>query len=346
MNSLVHYASDSEADSDSEQEPAAITASAPLASSPASQHQPQHDDDSNEARVKPERDVSHLQAAQDDGFITSALRDLQRFAALTGPAATDTSVVPNPNTLQTLEDVSTAPTIDDNSLESNTDSVVVEDGAIQPTVVEEEEEALSALQIHLTEEQRFVFDSFLKEIDAVPLTSKDQTTPPRSWLPTSSPTSITHGHLAETTNGAEPSWEQAQSPQSIYSRMYQLSLVSCPTIDYKEMESRLIEFAIRILDWEKGGMKPTYFMGEERVMYMAQRKAARTDQSSDMESEEGDNGDGHEIEHSTGSLPPYGGVVGEMLDYMHTVEHNAVPKGWKIVWNSKDYAYGYKHIAT
>ena len=132
-----------------------------------------------------------------------------------------------------------------------------------------------------------------------------------------------------------------QTPQTIYSRIHQLSILpQTDRFNPKEVENRLIEFAIRLLDWEQGGLKPVYFLGEERATRELEFHRREEERS-------GESGTDDEGDLQARSLPRYSGVVGEMIEFMHTVEKITPPDDhWTVVWNLKELNYGFFHPAT
>ncbi|ORZ13800.1 hypothetical protein BCR41DRAFT_355012, partial [Lobosporangium transversale] len=317
----------------------------------------------------------------DDDYVSVALKDLQSFAANIQEPTTsedDTAVLQTQVQAQALgqgqaqpqDPLSPETIIETSSASSKSvvaggsnpeDSEIQEDaGTAVVSALSKDQESLPSPKLTrtvvLTTEQQFIFDAFLREIDDIPLTDKDQSYPPGVTLEplsldsSSDPTiaaDATHSSLREIE--LEEQWQRTQTVQSIYSRIYQLSLLSSLTIDQQSMENRLIEFAIRILDWEQGGMKPEYFVGEDRAKYMAQKTAndSKMDVDSDDDEDE-DHAEGVSKGKSTEitNPPPYGGIVGEMLEYMYTIEKAAAPPKWKVVWNATENTYTYKHVAT
>ncbi|KAG0311204.1 hypothetical protein BGZ99_010321 [Dissophora globulifera] len=369
MNSLVHYSSDTESDLDESPTFVAATAAAPkptsssatstppfrsLAASPdqqhntatqgpkrQDQHQTDHNGDVEMAAVAHESsaDITAAAAAAtglDDGYVAAALKDLQSLAA-----AFDLPTVGVATTTSRDETRDAG----DSTASMDVDSPGLEMEATDHTVpLSSEDILLAPVSIELTDEQQLLFDAFLREIDAIPLTTKDQTRPPLDQSSLSATVARSHGVEAIDQSSAassESRWQQTQSPQSIYSRIYQLSLLSCPTIDHQDMEDRLIAFAIRILDWEQGGMKPSYFVGEARAQAMFKEDRGKNGDDSEDEDEDEDENDSGD-----GTMPPYGGVVGELLEHMYDVERSAAPAGWRLVWNASDNSYEFCHIAT
>ena len=99
-------------------------------------------------------------------------------------------------------------------------------------------------------------------------------------------------------------------------------------------------------------MKPEYFLGEERAKTLAskdvrKRNSAKNGGGISDDSEEEDQSVGEsDDENSNTSMLPYGGVVGEMLERMYSVEQSAAPVGWKVVWDIKGGSYVFQHIAS
>ncbi|KAG0012214.1 hypothetical protein BGZ80_000119 [Entomortierella chlamydospora] len=349
MNSLVNYASESESESD--ESPPIVAASKQTSSaSPSTAKSIVHANEVSTAiskepqRSSPGKNQDHgnddddamdvddsASGSGDEGYVMAALKDLQSFAA-TVDTANDDSTIPQPSLTTPKEPLDTSTSAPGISNESqNTSSTL----ASKPAESESIESTLSNLSIELSAEQQTLFDEFLREIDAIPLTSKNQSKPP----------TIDKTPIEDDLLFSELQWLQTQSVQSIYSRMHQLSTLQSPTIDHKDMEARLIEFAIRILDWEHGGMKPEYFLGEERALAEGKKNATENTldhKDSSDSAEEEDDGD----EESTSVMPPYGGVVGEMLERMAAIEQTAAPSGWRVVWDPEECTYKFKHITT
>ncbi|KAF9999763.1 hypothetical protein BGZ65_004932, partial [Modicella reniformis] len=332
MNNLFNYGIDSDSESD---EPIAIITPTTSYNKEDKPEDERRDHDGDILMRDPERGGG----GSDDGFAVSiALQDLQSFAASMEAAmeSSPTTTTPTPT-----------PT---------------------PTPTTTTSSSAVSLSVELTPEQQLAFNTFLQDIDDIPLTAKDQSRPPHQSSPSlAQEPDLNHdpvsssGVSSSLLSSADSSldeleWQKSQTVQSIYSRMHQLSLLTSPTVDLKDIENRLIEFAIRILDWEQGGMKPAYFMGEARALAETQRETAKkTLESSDadeldeeekekVEEEEEEDEDIHQDQDLL--LPPYAGIVGEMLEHMHTVEQSAAPAGWKIVWSPKDGAYRFRHVAT
>ena len=185
------------------------------------------------------------------------------------------------------------------------------------------------------------FMSFMKEIEAMPFTPEDPqradpSIPPPPPPPTSPP-------MSPKDTGSPPpppppppmSEEVVPSPQtetvySIYTRLQNLGLLPVTVIDQKDLKRRMLEFAIRIKDWEKGGLDAGYFLGVDRAETITAGQDGQ-DQSNPT------NEDG---------LPAFGGIVGSMVKYMHELEHLATPHDWIATWDAEDEAYGFHHVQT
>jgi hypothetical protein len=348
MNNLVNYGSDIE--SDSEESVTAIAPKQPLGSlqsttspnkilktdqlnlyEPTNRAQGGHKDQDGDTLMMDPVEVG------DDDIVSAALKDLQSFAESVEPDVETSSTTTTP----VLDLIVTS----DRSL----NATIVDKPMLSPTTAAELTEA--SRSIELSSEQQLAFDVFLQEIDNIPMTTEDQSHPPGSHSTTN------EAHTRDCPADLpfdELEWQKAQPVQSIYSRMHQLSLLNSPTIDQKDIENRLIEFAIRILDWERGGMRPEYFVGEARSQAMVERKAAGKvfEGSDQVEQDRNDQGGSDNDDHDNdmnqddSQLPPYAGIVGEMLKHMYTVEQSAAPSGWRVVWNPKDSSYGFRHLAS
>ncbi|KAG9072100.1 hypothetical protein KI688_006324 [Linnemannia hyalina] len=299
----------------------------------------------------------------DDDFVSAALKDLQSFAASVDDSTTtprqddDTAMPVSPAQVEgspsdtTITTVSgTQPSQDLNQPDA-TDMDVDQAGTAIPTATAAATTATTVppqppSPIELTTDQQIIFDTFLQEINAIPLLPLPSTNqPPLPPLPPGVSPSISTGSLSLTSTAlldGDDHWIQAQTPQTIYSRIHQLStLPQTDRFNPKEVENRLIEFAIRLLDWEQGGLKPVYFLGEERAT--RELESRRRD-----EERSGESGIDDEVDLQAGSpLPRYSGVVGEMIEFMHTVEKIAPPDDhWTVVWSRKELSYGFFHPAT
>ncbi|KAF9023519.1 hypothetical protein BGZ52_012599 [Haplosporangium bisporale] len=184
------------------------------------------------------------------------------------------------------------------------------------------------------------FMSFMKEIEAMPFIpddpqSADPSIPPPPPPPTSPPMSPTDTGSPPpppppppppTLEEVEP-LPPTETVYSIYTRLQNLGLLPVTVIDQKDLKRRLLEFAIRIKDWEKGGLDAGYFLGRDRA------EAITAGQ------------DGQDQPNSTNEdgLPAFGGIVGSMVKYMHELEQLATPHGWIATWDAEDEAYEFHH---
>ncbi|KAF8949360.1 hypothetical protein BGZ47_005583 [Haplosporangium gracile] len=387
MNALVSYASDSDSDSDSNSNEGLTaivveqktvppnTASTPtpitISSATQSKHQtpegtpgtrtPDLREETNAQQDNQEEQQQQQQDENDDedDFVLAALKDLQSFAAsvddFTASAQDDDDTiasvaVPVENsplaTATAIVTVSGAqPSPDLDEFDSTDMEVDQTDTATTTTAPQ------STTSIEFTTEQQIVFDSFLQEIKAIPLLplpSTDQLPlPPRKSSHGPSSASTSKSTLVDD----DDCWIQAQTPQTIYSRIHQLStLPQTEKFNPKEVENRLIEFAIRLLDWEQGGLKHVYFLGEERAFRELESRRRKEEEEKKISRESSDDDEGDESESDAGrggTVPRYGGVVGEMIEFMHTVEEIAPPDDhWSVVWSLKELSYGFYHPAT
>lgn len=197
------------------------------------------------------------------------------------------------------------------------------------------------------------FLSFLQEIDAIPNPDDVQPPPPPSPPPPPPPpseaplainnipppppsSSITIASPPPTTSASMTTTESIhQSVQNIYNRLYYISLLPSASTVAQDLERRLLEFAIRIVDWTKGGLEEAYFLGQDLADALAQEAAAAT----------GDEG-GSTPEGVVADLPDFGGIVGSMIQYMFRLEQMITPNGWMAVWDTEDEAYGFQHVRT
>ncbi|KAF9438627.1 hypothetical protein BGZ76_006372 [Entomortierella beljakovae] len=247
----------------------------------------------------------------DDDFVSAALKDLESFADTAGEVSREKA------------------------------SRHTADDASQAGVNEEPDDFLS----------------FLKEIDSIPFPPEDhdqdqdqeQEDPPPP-PPPESPPSLYHveppppppppppqlptsalldsdgllqlssgiGNLAEITS---------QEIHVVKNRLYHLSLLPTLSIDQKDLERRLLEFTTRIMDWEKGGLYDSYFLGQERATII--EAGYDPDEISSIE-----------------QLPQYDGVVGSMIKHMYKLEEMVVSPEWVAVWDAEDEAYGFQHLRT
>ncbi|KAK3842783.1 MAG: hypothetical protein J3R72DRAFT_126748 [Linnemannia gamsii] len=315
----------------------------------------------------------------DDDFVLAALKDLQSFAASIDTTHQDqdddTPSVNEPEAASILTGTKVSSVSRGTQLPQDPDHTESTDMDIEQepetaTTIEPLQPAAST-PIELTPEQQNIFDTFLQEIDAIPLTNLDQTYPP-GYSPHQNSASNSKSSIGMIYDDNQ--WVREQTPQTIYSQIHQLSTLprrdaeddnEGRAFNPKEVESRLIEFAIRMLDWEQGGLKQGYFLGEDRAKAVIAKKELleRTEESkvrqagsgsSERGSDDGEDEDeGYEDEKrrddqfaGSGGLPPYGGVVGEMIDFMHAIEQIAPPNHWTIVWSVKDLSYMFRHTAT
>ncbi|KAG0087129.1 hypothetical protein BGZ93_011137 [Podila epicladia] len=306
MNMLVDYASDS---SDSEIEIPIKTPTANSTSVPPTQRSATSTSHfSSPPPSEPPTASTTTDDASDETFISAALKELQSFAASVSenmPISDAVAKEPIPE-LQTVDNESSGEEED-----------------------EEEIIPAPAPSLLLTPEQQAVFKAFIERIDAIPLTSADQSHPP---MVPKRPLSV------QDREQLELDWQRYQSVPSIYRRIHRLSTLESPTLNYEELEARLIEFAIRILDWEQGGLNAVYFLGPARAVYVAGREG-RDGREDVNRSEEAQEGDGE-------FPPPYGGVVGETLQHLYELESTAAPPPWKLVWNAEEEAFSFHHIVT
>ncbi|KAF9208942.1 hypothetical protein BGZ49_007030 [Haplosporangium sp. Z 27] len=346
MNSLVNYASESE--SESEESPSITATNQSSSASPSTTVKSKEHYNKEPALISKEIELSNSNTTQnieengddtmdieldtpnenDEGYVLAALKDLQSFAAAVQSG--DDNSLPQPSLTPAEESLDT----------SNSTPIVIDEDkhtmvspTLESTASDSINSVLSNLSIDLSPEQQSLFDAFLSEINAIPLTSKDQSRPPM----------IVSNVTGNDTSLSESQLQQTQSVQSIYSRMHQLSLLSSPTIDQKDIEARLIEFAIRILDWEQGGMKPAYFLGNDRAIAESKGNSVKNT----LDHSDGDRSlDEEDESESNFTMPPYGGIVGEILERMSSIEQTAAPPGWRVVWDPKECIYGFKHITT
>ncbi|OAQ34320.1 hypothetical protein K457DRAFT_14715 [Linnemannia elongata AG-77] len=326
-------------------------------------------DDQQEIReAHPQQKEQQGGEEDEDDFVSAALKDLQSFAASVDDSTT--SPQQDADTAMTV----TAPPIDDSSL--STAITIAAVSGTQPSQDSDQPDSTAmdvdqtdiavatatattvvtvppqpSTPFELTTEQQIVFDTFLQEINAIPLLplpSTDQPRlPPRPPRASSSTNSLSLPSTSTTSLNDDDHWIQTQTPQTIYSRIHQLStLPQTDRFNPKEVENRLIEFAIRLLDWEQGGLKPVYFLGDERATRELESHRREKEEEVEM-SGESDIDDEEKEDLQAGSLPRYGGVVGEMIEFMHTVEKIAPPDDhWLIIWSLKELSYGFFHPAT
>ncbi|KAK5808746.1 hypothetical protein F5H01DRAFT_382142 [Linnemannia elongata] len=297
MNALVNYGTDSDSDDDDNIIHTPTHTTKQLASNQAQLTASSNKDDEEE-----------------DDPILAALKDLQDFAASVNENESDPS-------------------------SSGTTATSVA-GAGSGETVEQDQEDLEFL-------------SFLQEIDAIPNPDDDSQQPPPPPPPPpplESPTIIDNippppppAPSTFTTIPSPPSTSQTdpitttesihQSVQMIYNRLYHISLLPSASTISQDLERRLLEFAIRVVDWKKGGLEEAYFLGEDLADALAQEAAAGVD-------------GGGTKEGVAATLPDFGGIVGSMIQYMFRLEQMATPNGWMAVWDTEDEAYGFQHVRT
>ncbi|KAI7824730.1 hypothetical protein BC939DRAFT_476696 [Gamsiella multidivaricata] len=253
-------------------------------------------DSDSETEQKTPSTRRHVPQTKDDvdnDFVLAALKDIQSFAAST----------------------ETSPSKDNSESTQRTT-----DGPIAATAGDTSVDDLGFL-------------SFLKEIDAIPCPPEDQaqaappppsppSTPPTvdCVVPPPPPPSLP---TIQADDGESVLELASRDTKTIYTQMYHLWLLPSISIDQKDLERRLLEFAIRIRDWEKGGLYEHYFLGKDRAGTVSIAGSS-----------------------SIVELPPYGGVVGSMIKQLYELEQMAAPSGWTAVWDTEDEAYGFHHIRT
>ncbi|KAG0374798.1 hypothetical protein BGX24_009917 [Mortierella sp. AD032] len=319
MNALVNYGTDSESEDDDNIHSTSIQAQNPKLNNQGKEDREDEDDP-----------------------ILAALKDLQDFAA---------SVNDNENK-------------NGNGIEQP--SSYANNGSGQESVVQQDDD----------EELKFL--SFLQEIDAIPNPDESQQTPPPpppaepplvmgiipppppppplppsssettampDALPLSSQasesTSQPISESTSTTTTTSTTESIHQSVQMIYNRLYYISLLPSASSAFQDLERRLLEFAIRIVDWTKGGMEEAYFLGRELADALIKEAAATSVMDVDGGSREEVGREETEL-----GLPDFGGIVGSMIQYMFRLEQMATPHGWMAVWDAQDEAYGFQHVRT
>lgn len=239
---------------------------------------------------------------QDEEHILAALNDLQSFAAMVDPASISPSTS-EPKNIPLKESPRTW------------GSVV--QGTENP------------------EDQQFL--SFLKEIEAIPIPETDTQPPP----PPSPSTQIDNNQVQPpppppTSDDPDSTSVSLLEPEkgvhAIYNRLQHISLLPAPTIDTKDLERRLLEFEVRIEDWENDGLEPWYFLGADRsqAIHVAEKQQHL-------------NAVG---QHDRVAIPAFGGIVGAMEKRVQELELQAAPFGWKAIWDPEEEAYGFEHIRT
>ncbi|KAF8941521.1 hypothetical protein BGZ47_007358 [Haplosporangium gracile] len=295
MNALVNYGTDSDSDSDDDD----ISLTHSTKKTTGAQARTTTNNNANEE--------------EEDDPILTALKDLQDFAA---------SVNENGSEL---------------SPSDSTNRTAAATGSGEP--MEQDQEELKFL-------------SFLQEIDAIPNPDDEQPPPPPPPPPPSespldfdnvpppppAPSSTSIPALSSTSASTTESQANSgttaesihQSVQMIYNRLYHISLLPSSSSVTQDLERRLLEFAIRIVDWKKGGLEEAYFLGQD----LADALALEVDGS--ISTQEG----------VVTALPDFSGIVGSMIQYMFRLEQMATPNGWMAVWDTEDEAYGFQHVRT
>ncbi|ORZ09720.1 hypothetical protein BCR41DRAFT_135308 [Lobosporangium transversale] len=183
--------------------------------------------------------------------------------------------------------------------------------------------------------------AFLKTIEDIPYPSDEQDAvllPPPPPPPSIAPTTVTPPpppppppppfSLLEASLDVQPGDDKSkkalettlQDIHTIQNRLYYISLLPSSTVDQKDLDRRLLEFATRVKDWEKGGLYESYFVGKERAEAMA------------------NNTNFYLSEAEKSTLPPFGGVMGTMIKHMYDLENIVAPPGWIAVWDADDEA--------
>ncbi|KAF9273031.1 hypothetical protein BGZ68_001883 [Mortierella alpina] len=152
--------------------------------------------------------------------------------------------------------------------------------------------------------------------------------------------------VAEVTSPPRTPVELTSEQQAIFDA-FMLKIDAIPLM----LDDRLIEFAIRILDWDQGGMKPAYFMGEGRAQFLSHQKSRGKSKDrgrSESHSAGSDDSEDDSQDEDTATInpPPYGGIVAEMLELMRKTEQAAAPDGWEVVWDAMRSSYGFRHWVT
>ncbi|KAF9586426.1 hypothetical protein BGW38_005208 [Lunasporangiospora selenospora] len=364
---------------------------------------------------KTQQSSTQAEFAEENVFISLALQDLKDFAASVDPVnpaphtlvrpPMPSSQAPQSDVVYPLPPQPAEETVGQQVLSSAMDMKMDVDHPDQEETSKGSptQDITSIPRPALTVEQEKILALFLEEVDAIPFVATDPILRPP--LPESiqamvsiSSTSLEMNQPIDQQVESEPDqairseqWQRVESIPSIYRRMYHLSLLLSTTTSvsdpyqqrYKMLEDRLIEFAIRILDWEQGGLRADYFLGEERAAALASKKKVElerkkrrrhsTDHSTQdwmeeeddtssegrMEEDEKSDGDDNEegeeeegkedAEAESGQkdmLPAYGGVIQSMLQLMETTEQETAPTGWQLFWDHKNESYGFLHSTT
>lgn len=190
------------------------------------------------------------------------------------------------------------------------------------------------------------FMSFMREIEAMPFIPDEPKGADLSIPPPPPPPPPASPPLSPRDTGSPPPppppppmveevepLPPTETVYSIYTRLQNLGLLPVTAIDQKDLKRRLLEFAIRIKDWERGGLDPEYFLGRER----AEAITAGQDGQDGQDQPKPTNVDGP---------PVFGGIASSMVKYMYELEQLATPRGWAARWDAEDEAYGFYHIQT
>jgi hypothetical protein len=197
------------------------------------------------------------------------------------------------------------------------------------------------------------FLSFLQEIEAIPNPDDVQPPPPPPPPPSEAPSATNNippppPPSSSTTTPSAPPTPCAsttttesihQSVQMIYNRLYHISLLPSASMVAQDLERRLLEFAIRIVDWKKDGLEEAYFLGQDLADALDQEAAAAAAAVTGVEG-------GNTQEGLVAALPDFGGIVGSMIQYMFRLEQMVTPNAWMAVWDTEDEAYGFQHVRT
>ncbi|KAF9425061.1 hypothetical protein BGZ94_007875 [Podila epigama] len=235
------------------------------------------------------------------------------------------------------------PNHDDDDVEAKIANSLKELQEFAASVAPEEEEHSPASKADNAKDvdESEMLMSFMKEIEAIPyIPDGEYISDPPPPPPSPSPPPPPPPPVSEDTEldpppppPPPPAGDQRlltkEIVQSIYSRLQSLGLLPVPSVNQKDLKRRLVEFNIRIKDWEKGGLDSEYFLGNE----MAHMPSAGQD--------------GFESLLAQGmeeTLQSFGGIVGSMVKYMCELEQSVSPSGWKAIWDADDDAYGFRHV--
>ncbi|KAG0338600.1 hypothetical protein BG004_007159 [Podila humilis] len=214
------------------------------------------------------------------------------------------------------------------------------------------------------------FMSFMKEIEAMPFVP-DEPNEPNPPPPASPPPSPTDINLPpppppppsppppppppppESDKNITQISRKPDTVYSIYSRLQNLGLLPVDSINQKDLKRRLLEFAIRIKDWERGGLDPIYFLGHARAKAHTTLVAAGQDQDGTIEDAPQQQVQQQQQQHSENQVenvehppPAFEGIVGSLVRYLSELEQLVTPQGWIAVWDMEDEAYGFTHLQT